>query len=88
MVGNRPRIIGSEWVLGFGQVAALVMIVTLCYAIFLSYQGQSIGFFVSLSLVSHAVNKDYSLKQKEKHLPVSIRTDGARNDGEIAFMAL
>ncbi|CAG7850193.1 SubName: Full=Uncharacterized protein {ECO:0000313/EMBL:CCA72252.1} [Serendipita indica DSM 11827] len=38
MTGNRDRIIGSEWGMGFGQVASLVALMTVFYAIFLSYQ--------------------------------------------------
>ncbi|KIM28172.1 hypothetical protein M408DRAFT_329550 [Serendipita vermifera MAFF 305830] len=38
MVGNKDRIIGSEWEMGFGQVASLAALVAVIYAIVLSYQ--------------------------------------------------
>ena len=40
MLANKNRIIGSEWQLGFGQVASLVALMTVFYAIFLSWQGK------------------------------------------------
>jgi hypothetical protein len=50
MVANRHRIIGDEWGLGFGQVTALVGVSALCYAIFLSYQGQSYFCFIIVGI--------------------------------------
>jgi len=38
MNGNKERIIGTEWDMGFGQVASCVALITVVYAIILSYQ--------------------------------------------------
>lgn len=38
MNGNKNRIIGTEWDMGFGQVASVVALMTIVYAIVLSYQ--------------------------------------------------
>lgn len=38
MASNKDRIIGSEWDMGFGQVASLVATLAVIYAIVLSYQ--------------------------------------------------
>ncbi|KIM28173.1 hypothetical protein M408DRAFT_329551 [Serendipita vermifera MAFF 305830] len=59
MVGNKDRIIGSEWEMGFGQVASLAALVAVVYAIVLSWQDYLLK--LKLSLNTPDMQKDMEM---------------------------
>jgi hypothetical protein len=76
MNGNKDRIIGTEWDMGFGQVASIVALMTVVYAIVLSYQDYL------LKLKERKQNEESDTTLPHDHA----RAD--RKDVEMAFVAL
>lgn len=79
MSGNVDRALESERELGFGQVASLVALLTLCYGIFLSYQGEPKG--LTCFPITYVPNKDYRIKKNLRYLPES-----GNKEMEVALM--
>jgi hypothetical protein len=76
MNGNKDRMIdnASEWQLGFGQVASLVALFTVVYAVVLSYQDYLI--------------KLRERNQSEDSATTTEGNGNSKKDMEMAFVAL
>jgi len=73
MYGNQDRIIGSELQVGFGQVASLVALITVVYAVVLSYQ----DYLIKLKERNQSEGSTTTADGKEN-----------KKDMEMAFVAL
>jgi hypothetical protein len=75
MSGNKDRIIdsASEWQMGFGQVASVVALITVVYAVVLSYQ----DYLIKLKE-----------RNQSEDGATATESSGNKKDMEMAFVAL